>query len=99
MRNRNRFFAGALVLAALTGSAVGADNKKKAKPLTAAEVFKRSVPAIVGIDCMGTGGAKLGTATGFVVAENGKIVTNYHVIQPCSNVTVRLTNGDIYDTA
>jgi S1-C subfamily serine protease/sugar lactone lactonase YvrE len=99
MRNRNRFFAGALVLAALTGSAFGADNKKKAKPLTAAEVFKRSVPAIVGIDCMGPGGAKLGTATGFVVAENGKIVTNYHVIQPCSNVTTRLSNGDIYDTA
>src|SRR5579871_5778726 len=97
MRYRDRF-VGALMVLELVGSAWGADNKKKFKPLTAAEVFKRSVPAIVAIDCLGPA-TKLGSASGFIVSDNGKIVTNFHVIQQCIGVSVHLSNGDIYDTA
>ena len=76
-----------------------AADKKKPKPLSAAEVFKRAAPAIVAIDCMGPDNKKIGSGSGFIVSDNGKIVTNLHVIQTCSNVIVRLTSGDIYDTA
>ena len=33
----------------------------------------------------------------FLVAANGKIFTNLHVILQCQYVTVRLTGGDAYD--
>jgi S1-C subfamily serine protease/sugar lactone lactonase YvrE len=74
-------------------------DKKKQKTLTAAEVFKQSVPAVVVIDCLGPNNTRAGTASGFIVSAKGKIVTNLHVIQTCQGLTVRLTNGDIYDTA
>jgi S1-C subfamily serine protease/streptogramin lyase len=79
------------------GTGSGAD-KKKAKPLTPAEVFKRSTPGIVVIDCQGENNAK-STASGFLVSANGKILTNLHVIITCQSLKVRLSNGDIYDTA
>src|SRR5690349_9088291 len=72
-------------------------SKKKGKPLSASEVFKRSVPGIVAIDCFGENGKPLSTASGFLVAENGKILTNLHVIAPCQSVSVRMSNGDTYD--
>lgn len=91
-------FCAAIILHGLIFPAVCAD-KKKVKPLTASEVFKRSVPAIVAIDCMDEKHAKISTASGFFVAENGKILTNVHVIQQCHGLIVRLSNGDIYDSA
>jgi len=98
MRIAIRSFAAILVFPVLVGSAFGAD-KKKPKPLSATEVFRRSVSAIVAIDCLGANNAKIGTASGFLVADNGKILTNLHVIQQCQSLTVRLSNGDAYDSA
>jgi len=87
------------ILAGFCGGPIRGADKKKLKPLSAAEVFKRAAPAIVAIDCLGANNSKLGGASGFLVSSNGKIVTNLHVIQQCSGVAVHLTNGDIYDTA
>jgi TonB family protein len=98
MRTAIHSFAAILMFQVLIGPVLGAD-KKKPKPLSAAEVFKRSVPAIVAIDCLGPKNARIGTASGFLVADNGKILTNLHVIQQCQALTVRLSNGDAYDSA
>jgi S1-C subfamily serine protease/sugar lactone lactonase YvrE len=87
--------AGLVLLVAHAISASAADKKK---PLSAAEVFKRTTPGIVAIDCLGNGAAKIGTASGFLVSDNGKIVTNFHVIQQCASLMVRLSNGDTYDS-
>jgi TonB family protein len=81
------------------GNGVSQDKKRRhGKPLGAAEVFKMAVPSIVAIDCLGPTKAKISTATGFVVGESGRILTNFHVIRPCGAVTVRLSNGDAYDS-
>lgn len=76
---------------------LGAD-KTKSKALTAAEVFKRAAPVVVAIDCLGDNNVKIATASGFIVSDNGKIATNFHVIKSCKSLAVRLTNGDVYDS-
>ena len=74
------------------------DAEKKPKALTPAEIFKRAAPAVVAIDCLDGKNAKISTASGFFISDNGKIVTNFHVIKSCQNLLVRLTNGDVYDS-
>lgn len=98
MKTLRLTFTTAALLSLVAFPSFSAD-KKKPKPLTASEIFKRSVPAIVAIDCLGENGTKIGTASGFLVAENGKIFTNLHVIAACQNLAVRLSNGDTYDSA
>jgi serine protease Do len=38
------------------------------------------------------------TGSGFLVAADGKVLTNYHVIRNSKQATVRLANGDAYDS-
>jgi S1-C subfamily serine protease len=90
-----------VALAALIGAGpIGAQSKKKSpgKALSAQEVFKRALPSVVAIDCLGPNAAKLSTASGFIVSDAGRILTSFHVIQACQSMTVRLSNGDAYDT-
>jgi S1-C subfamily serine protease/sugar lactone lactonase YvrE len=94
MKRLTLTLAATALLAALAVPASAADKKK---PLSAAEVFKRTTPGIVAIDCLGPNAIKIGTASGFLVSDNGKIVTNFHVIQQCASLMVRLSNGDTYD--
>jgi S1-C subfamily serine protease/sugar lactone lactonase YvrE len=96
MNRANQSLAGVAVACLLAIPGLSADQKK-AKPLSASEVFKRSVPGIVAIDCFGEDSKPIATASGFLVADNGKILTNVHVIAQCQTVSVRLSNGDTYD--
>ena len=43
-----------------------------------------------------SGEAALGS--GFLVSKDGKIVTNLHVIMDMKTASVRLSNGDIFDS-
>lgn len=38
-----------------------------------------------------------GSGTGFIVSENGYVLTNAHVVEKAEKVKVRLVNGDEYD--
>jgi hypothetical protein len=67
-----------------------AKKAKPQKPLAAEKVFKRAVPSVVAIGCLGSNGAGIGAA--------GRILTSFHVIQNCRSLTVRLSNGDAYDS-
>ena len=68
--------------------------------LTLAELYRRAAPGVVeittraqGTDVFGApqeGGA---TGSGFVIDEQGRIVTNHHVVEATS-VSVRFANGD-----
>ncbi|MBR4873056.1 MAG: trypsin-like peptidase domain-containing protein [Clostridia bacterium] len=40
-----------------------------------------------------------GAGSGVIVNQSGVIITNNHVIEGASNITVRLTNGNVYDAA
>ncbi len=60
--------------------------------LTVPELVKRTSNAVVQIVTSDeTGEQKLGS--GFVVSQDGKIVTNFHVIEGANSAIVKLTNG------
>jgi serine protease Do len=55
-------------------------------------------PAVVSVDATGVGGPTLGgrghgTGSGFVIAANGLVVTNHHVVDGARAVQVRLSDG------
>ena len=65
--------------------------------LTTAQIAKKASPAVVVIQGENDSGeAVLGS--GFIVSKGGKIVTNLHVIRDMKTATVRLSNGDIFDS-
>jgi peroxiredoxin len=64
--------------------------------LTASELFKKVSPAVALIE-LEDGNARF-QGSGFIVSSDGKILTNYHVIVNAKTATVRLANGDTYDT-
>lgn len=65
---------------------------------TAGELYNRFSPAVVLIELIGDTGKVKGRGTGFIVSSSGQILTNYHVIAHAKKATVRLANGDAYDT-
>ena len=79
------------------------DGQTKMEP---AEVYASVVNSAVSINCSATStnifGQQAQTASsgsGFIITEDGYVVTNYHVISGASSVQVTLYNGDTYDAA
>ena len=73
------------------------------KVLTVEEIAKHTGPAIVGISCKSTVRSFYGVQTaesigsGIIISSDGYIVTNYHVIDGASSITVNLTSGGKYE--
>ena len=72
--------------------------------MTPAEVYASTVNSTVSINCSSQSTNIFGQTTqsassgsGFIISEDGYIVTNYHVINGASSVKVTLYNGDTYD--
>ena len=65
-----------------------------AKPLSSglsvADVTENALPSVVQIV------ASPGSGTGFIINENGLMVTNKHVVERNNRITVRLTTGEEY---
>ncbi len=79
------------------------DGQTKMEP---AEVYASVVNSAVSINCSATSTNIFGQTTqtassgsGFIITEDGYVVTNYHVISGASSVQVTLYNGDTYDAA
>ena len=77
------------------------DGQTKMEP---AEVYVSVVNSAVSINCSATSTNIFGQTTqsassgsGFIITEDGYVVTNYHVISGASSVQVTLYNGDTYD--
>jgi len=74
--------------------------------LTVGQIAKQSAAAVVEVDATSTGthspfpggggGAESATGTGFVYDGDGHIVTNEHVIDGASTVSVKLTDGSTW---
>lgn len=66
--------------------------------LTTAEIARINSRAVVSITTeQATGSGKLGA--GFVVEDFGVVVTNYHVVQGASSISVHFSSGDVFETA
>ena len=76
------------------------DGKTKMQP---AEVYASTVNSTVSINCSTTTNVfgqttqSASSGSGFIISEDGYIVTNYHVINGASSVKVTLYNGNTYD--
>ncbi len=87
-------------------ASLGISNVANSDALTPSQVFaknERSVVSISNYAMMSTGwggGAAetlAGTGSGFVLSADGYVLTNYHVVEGASAVTVTETDGDTHD--
>jgi len=69
---------------------VKVDGSKDVPSLNATELVTRVIPALVAIE------TDEKTGSGFIVDNNGTIVTNSHVISGASRIKVRTQSGDIF---
>lgn len=67
-------------------------GKPSEDTLTLQEIYKKAIPSVVGIKAEGSSGAS--TGTGIIMAENGYIITNYHVIKGGSKIIISLENDE-----
>ncbi|MGN1097692.1 MAG: S1C family serine protease, partial [Clostridia bacterium] len=78
---------------------------EQGKELSISEIAQTVGPAVIGISCTVTytsnygyffGGTQQGqsSGSGIIISDNGHIVTNYHVIEGASDITVKFNNGD-----
>ena len=63
------------------------------------EIAQASGPAVVYLGIYDDDGAETADGSGFIVSRDGKIVTNYHVIDNGSNVVVHLEDGRVFEAA
>jgi serine protease Do len=78
----------------------GAAPPKPKKPddpeLSPSELFKRLAPAVVTVSVKVAEGFE-GGGTGFLIDDEGTIVTNHHVISDAKALSIRFMNGATYE--
>ena len=75
------------------------------KSLTPAQVYAANVGAVVGVstestpttNIFGQVSATTSAGSGFVITDNGYVVTNYHVIEGANTIRVTLYSGETYE--
>ena len=78
------------------------DGQTRMEP---SEVYAATVNSVVSINTTSTSGTNIfgqavetaSAGSGFIVSQDGYIVTNYHVVKGATSVKVTLYNGDTYD--
>ena len=65
-------------------------------PLNTSQIAKRVSPTVVVIQGETDSGTILGS--GFIISNDGKIVTNLHVIRGLTTATVQLANGEVFNS-
>ncbi len=65
--------------------------------MTAEELYRYALPALVEIATYDAQGTALKLGSGFVYAADGKILTNQHVLQDAARITVSFANGERYE--
>ena len=84
-------------------SAINVSKIDTSKEMTAAEVYAANVNSTVGIttsittNYWGFQTTSAAAGSGFILTEDGYILTNYHVVENSNSITVAMYNGDTYD--
>jgi len=63
--------------------------------LTKVEV-SQNAKSVVKVTLLNRGGKEIGSGSGFIISDDGTIVTNYHVIDMAAGAEVTTENGKIY---
>ncbi len=75
------------------------------KEMTAAEVYAANVHSTVGIttsittNYWGFQTTSAASGSGFIISDDGYILTNFHVIEDSNSITVTMYDGSVYDAA
>ena len=81
-------------------TAVGSASSASTAPLSVANVYKRTAPGVVEITVSSGsspfGGTAQAQGSGFVYDSAGHVVTNEHVVDGATSVSVRLASGQRY---
>lgn len=85
-------------------TAVAVFNTGEQQPLTASQIYATYVGSTVGItteiistNIFGQQVQNAASGSGFVISEDGYIVTNYHVIEGANSIQVSFMDGKSYD--
>ncbi len=71
-------------------------QSQPAKQLTIAEIVRNTGDAVVQIVVFDESGKEFALGSGFIVSADGKIVTNYHVIEGAQSAVAKLSNGAVF---
>ncbi len=63
----------------------------------AAQVYAAAKKSIIQIEALNAAGRPFKQGSGFLVSNNGRILTNYHVISHALGLRIRLVGGEPYD--
>ena len=102
-----RLIALALAVVLMGGIAIGTSDRQAmaegAGELSAAEIYEANVDSTVGItvkeqsyNYWGQSTSRTAKGSGFIITEDGYILTNYHVVEDGDDVEVALYDGSSY---
>ena len=87
------------------GSVIEAVEIETGKLMTPAEVYAANVNSTVGIttsvttNFWGYQSTSAASGSGFIISDDGYILTNFHVIEDSSSISVSMYNGESYDAS
>src|SRR5690348_15964210 len=89
--------AGIAVLLELFLVSLASGQTPNGNNLDAGAIYRKALPSVVRIEAYNEMDEPEWSGSGFVVASDGKLLTNFHVIRNSKKATIRLGNGDAYD--
>lgn len=84
------------VVGSFVSAPLASQPHQSQSPLTVAEVVKQTSNAVVQIVTFDASGKAAALGSGFLVSPDGKIVTNYHVIEGADSAVAKLADGSYF---